>query len=277
MSDLLKFSWRPELQNSSMLVTWSADDTGLGVNIADYLIEKLGGRSFCEIEPVDFFSLEMVEIEGDVVQFPESTFYVCPGHDLVIFKSPPPTFEWYRYLNLILDVAQDCCRVQEIYTIGGMISLTAHTIPPVIMATYNSPEMKQSLSPYDLAGEWDYETPPGGRRPRITSFLLWAAKRRKIPAVRFWVPIPFYLAGRDDPRALRKVLEFFNQRFHWQIEASDLDEESRQQNEKLARIRQNFPDIDESIKKLENNLSLTAEENQKLVNEITKLLQEEGS
>ena len=277
MSDQLKFSWRPELQRSTMVVCWTDDNSALGTLTGDYLLEKLGGRSFCEIDPVDFFPLGTVAIENDVVQFPESKFYVCPEQDMVIFKSPPPGFEWYRFLNLVMDVARDCCQVRELYTVGGMISLLAHTSPRTITATYSSHEMKQALSPYGLSGDWDFETPPGGRRPRITSFLLWAAKQRGIPAVRFWVPTPFYLTAVHDPGAQKAVLEFFVRRFHWQIDSTDLDEEVRQQNEKLARIRQNFPDIDEAIKKLESNLRLSDEENQKLAGEVTRLLNDEST
>ncbi|MBI2852472.1 MAG: PAC2 family protein [Chloroflexi bacterium] len=274
MSDLLKFSWQPELSRSTMIVSWNDDNSTLGMKIADYLIKKLDGRSFAEIDPVDFFSLGTVNIVNNVVQFPENAFYVCPEQELVIFKSPPPNYEWYQYLSLILDVARDHCQVQEIYTINGMSSLTAHTSARTIMATFNSPETKRLLSGYDLAGDWDFQTPPGGRRPRMTTFLLWAAKRRNIPAVRFWLPIPFYLAGTEDPGAKKRVLDFFSQRFHWQIDSADIEQEIRRQNEKLARIRQNFPDIDESIRKLENNLRLTDEESQKLGSEIQRLLTE---
>lgn len=275
MSDLLRFSWEPDLRRSTMIVAWSDDNSALGVKIADYLIEKFGGRSFAEIDPVDFFSLGTVDVVDNVVQFPESSFYVCPEQELVIFKSPPPNYEWYQYLSLILDVARDRCQVQEIYTINGMMSLIAHTSPRTIMATFGSQETKVLLGGYDLSGDWDFQTQTGGRRPRMTTFLLWAARRRNIPATRFWVPVPFYLAGTDDPGAKKRVLDFFNQRFNWQIDSADLEQEIRRQNEKLARIRQNYPDIDESIRKLENNLRLTDEESQKLGGDVQRLLTED--
>ncbi len=205
MNERLKFSSPPEFQHSFLVVSWSGDAGGLGMEVTDYLTRKLGGRSFCEIEPVDFFSLGTVAIENDLVQFPESTFYFCPGYDLVVFKSPPPDFEWYKFLNLILDVAQHYCQGKELYSVSGMVSLAAHTAPRVLMNTFNSSEIKLTLRDYDLSGDWDYETPPGGQRPTINSYLLWAAKKRNIPAVGLWVPIPFYLMGVGDPRAQKKV------------------------------------------------------------------------
>jgi len=273
MKDPLKFSWQPELQSSSLVVGWSVDAGKLGAKVTDYLNRKLGGQSFCEIEPVEFFTLGGVTIEDDLVQFPESKFYSCPGKNLVVFRSAPPSYEWYKFLTLILDTAEHYCHVKEIHTIGGMVSLSAHTAPRELLGTFNSPELKKALSHYNLAEGLDYETPPG-QRPTLNSFLLWAAKRRNIPGVNLWVPIPFYLVAVGDPKAQRRVLEFFNQRFDLGIDFSDLDEEIRQQNQIIAEVRNGFPDIDESIRRLESNLRLSEEESQGLVKEIEKLLKE---
>jgi len=244
--------------------------------VTDYLNRKLGGKNFGEIEPVEFFSLGGVVVEDDLVKFPESKFYSCPDKNLVIFRSDPPSYEWYKFLSLILDTAEYYCRTTEIYTIGGMVSLAAHTTPRELIGTFNSPELKKALSQYNISGELDYETPPG-QRPTLNSFLLWVARRRNIPGISLWVPIPFYLVAVEDPKAQRRVLEFFNQRFDLRIDLSDLDEEIKQQNQLIAEVRNSFPDIDESISRLERNLRLSEEENQKLVQEIGKFLREKRS
>ena len=46
--------------------------------------------------------------------------------------------------------------------------------------------------------------------------------------------------GVDDSKAQIRILEFFNQRFDLAIDFSDLDEDIRSQNEKLAQIRNDF-------------------------------------
>lgn len=275
MKNPLEISWQPELQSPSLVVGWNVDASKLGAKVTDYLNRKLGGQSFCEIEPVEFFPLGGVAIEDNLVQFPESKFYSCPGKNLVIFRSDPPSYEWYKFLNLILDTVEHYGHVKELYTIGGMVSLSAHTAPRELMGTFNSPEVKQALSRYNIAGEFDYETPPG-QRPTLSSFLLWAARRRNIPGVSLWVPIPFYLVAVDDPKAQRRVLEFFNQRFDLAIDFGDLDEEIENQNKKLAQVRDSSPDINESIGRLESNLMLSEEESQRLVRDIEKFLSRES-
>jgi len=273
MIEPLNFSWRPKLQNPALVVSWSDDASKLGTRVADYLNRKLGGQSFCEIEPVEFFTLGRVAVEDDLVQFPESKFYACLQNDLVVFKSPPPRYEWYKFLNLILDIAGRYYHVKEMHIISEMVSLGTHTAPRELRVTFNSLELKKGLSDYNLAGELNYETAPG-QRPTINSFLLWVAKRRNIPAVNLRVPIPFYLVAVDDPQAQKRILELFNHRLDLGIDFSDLDEDIRRQNQIIAEMRNKFPDIDESIRRLETNLRLSAKENQKLVQEIEGFLKE---
>jgi len=271
MKELFKFSRQPELREPSLVVGWSVDASSLGGKVTDCLIRKLRGQTFCEIEPVEFFSLGGVIIENDLVQISESKFYACPENDLVVFKSTPPSHEWYKFLNLILDIAQNYCHVKELYTVGGMISLGAHTAPREFFGTLNSPELKKTLSPYRLTRELDYETPPG-QRPTLNSFLLWTAKRRNITGANLWVPIPFYLVTVDDPRAQKRILEFFHHRFDLQVDFGDLDEEIREQNEKIARMRTNSPEVDEYISKLESNIRLSEGENEELVKQVEEFL-----
>ena len=262
---------KPEFQSSSLVVAWSEDAGKLGPKVIDYLNKKLGGEEFGEIEPADFFPLGGVSIEDDVAQFPESKFYCCQEKNLVIFKSNSPRSEWYKFLNSVLDVAEHYCHTKELYTIGGMVSLSAYTAPRQLLAITNSPEMKTALSQYDLARDMDYETPPG-QRPTLSAYLLWAARRRNIPGTSLWVPIPFYLVSTEDPKACRKAVQFFDNRFGLGIDFRDLDEEVARQNEKIAELRNRFPELDDYFHRLESNLSLTEEEHGKLIKEIEEFL-----
>lgn len=260
-----------ELQGSSLVVGWNEDAGKLGPKVIDYLNKKLGGKEVGEIDPEDFFSLGGVSIEDDVAQFPENKFYCCREKNLVIFKSNPPRSEWYKFLNSVLDVAEHYCHAKELYTIGGMVSLSAHTAPRELFVIANSLEMKKVLSQYDLARDMDYETPPG-QRPTLSSFLLWVARRRNIAGASLWMPIPFYLVSTEDPQAWRKTAEFFDKRFSLGIDCRDLDEEVARQNERIAQLRIRFPGIDNYIRRLESNISLTQEENEKLVKEMEEFL-----
>lgn len=264
---LARICEEPRLHSSSLVLGWSKDGGNLGLRTTDYLNRKLKGLEFAEIEPEQFFSLGGVAIREDVARFPESKFYVCREHELVVFRSDFPEAEPYAFLNSVLDVAVRYCGMKELYIIGAMVSLSAHTTPRQLFAVVSSEEMKESLSQYDLVRDTDYQTPPG-ERPTLNSFLLWIAKRRSIPAVSLWVQIPFYLAGRADAQAQRKVLSFLNERLGLGLDFGDLDAEIRVQNEQLARARSCFPEIDGYIGRLESNLRLSQEENAELVRRV---------
>lgn len=262
----------PELQSSSLVVGWSEDAGRLGSGVIDYLNNKLGGEEFAEIEPVDFFALGGVSVEDDVAQFPESKFYCCQKKSLLLFKGDWPRHEWHKFLNYILDVAE-YCNVKELYTIGGMVTLGAHTAPRELRGVANSPEMKEILSHYRLDTDMNYQTPPG-QRPTLSSFLLWVAKGRDIPGTSLWVPIPLYLVATEDPQSWKKTIEFLNNRLGLEIDFSDLDQKITRHNEKIAHLRERSPDIDKFIRRLENNLGLSREETESLAKEVEQFLRE---
>jgi proteasome assembly chaperone (PAC2) family protein len=265
-----KIHVEPRLESSSLIVGWSEDGGKLGSKVIDYLIRKLGGQEFAQIEPLNFFPLGGVAVQDDVAIFPESKFYFSEKYKLVFFLGSSPVYEWYEFLNTILDVPGSTCGTTELYTVGGMVSLGAHTMPRVLLTAATSAEMKELLQQYGLASDVDYET-PSGQRPTLSSFLLWVAKRRNLPGAGLWVPIPFYFLSVEDPRACKAVLEFFNNRFHLGLDFADLDEEIRIQDEKIAQLAVRFPDIASYIWKLERNTGLTEEENRKLITEIEAL------
>ena len=276
MTEPLQFSAQPKLRKPTLVVGWESDTAQVGVAVTDYLIKKLDMQAFCSINPVDFFPLGGVSIENDIVQFPQSTFYACQEHNLIVFRSAIPRYEWHKFLNLIIDVAQEHCRVKEMYAVGGMVTLTPHTIPRDSWATFSSPQIKKALTSYQLSRDMDFETPPGSR-PTLNSYLLWIAKTRSIPAVNLWVPVPFYLMSNDDPSSHKKALEFINDKLDLNLDFKDINASIRQQNEKLELLRRSAMDINETISKLENGQPLSEEERENLVKAVDDCLRKRNN
>lgn len=270
-----KFYKQPRFQNPSLVVGWSEDAGKLGPKVIDFLNKELGAEKFCEIEPSDFFPLGGVAIKHDLVQFPESKFYSCENNNLVIFTSDAPSYEWHKFLNTVLDVAEYHCGVKELYTIGGIVSLTAHTNPRRISTVVNQPELKRMLAGHGLDTDMNYQTPPGGR-PTLSSFLLWVAKRRNIGGANLWVEVPFYLAAGEDLKAWKTMVEFFDKRFSLSIDLEEINQENKNQEGKIKQMRMENPEIDEYIGKLESGGKLTSDESEKLVKTIDNLLKKRG-
>jgi predicted ATP-grasp superfamily ATP-dependent carboligase len=271
MTELLSFSAHPKMRKPTLVIGWEQDTALIGARATEYLLQNVPQmHSFCDIDPVEFFPLGGVGIENDIVQFPQSTFYASAEHNLIVFRSAIPRYEWHKFLNLVLDAAQEY-KIKEIYGIGGMFTMAPHTLPRESWATFSSPQLKKTLNSYRLSRDMDFETPPGSR-PTLNSYLLWLAKNRNIPAANLWVPVPFYLLGSTDPASTKTVLEFLNKRMELNLDFTGIDTAIKKQNEKLAQLRASSGDIDGIIAKLESNQPLDDEEHENLVKAVDNCL-----
>lgn len=266
MKGPFKFDSFPEFKEPSLIVGWRNDTAMIAQKVINFLQERLDSRQFCRIEPANFFSFAGVAVEDDVARFPESTFFSTARKDLLILLSDQPDYEHYRFLSTILDIAEDYCKIQQIYTISGMISLSAHTAPRRIFMVFNKPEIKESLQDYGLE-EMTWEGPPA-----INSYLLWIAQKRGILGISIWVEIPFYLAANEDPSSIKLALSFLNKRFNLDLALEKFDIEIREQNEKIEWLRKGDSEIHQYISLLESGVQLDEESQLKLVKEIYEVL-----
>ena len=257
----------PHLKTSSLIVAWQTQDVGkLGSKVIDFLKEKLAGREIAEIKPLGFFSFGGVRFKEDLVQVPESKFWVCERSHLLLFKSDEPEFGHYKFLNSLLDFAERHFQIKELYTIHGIISLTPHTHPRRVLTVFNQSEIKQELQDYELE-DMTWEGPPA-----ISSYLLWVAKRKGISGVSLWPEISFYLAPREDPQTIKLTLSFLNRRFDLGLDLGGFDLEIRDQNEKIAQLRREHAEINQYMNLLEKGHPLDKEGQLKLVQEVYELL-----
>ena len=268
MEKIFRFSEQPEFENPSLIVGWERDSGKLSTKVIDYLNEKLKSKSFCEIEPVSFFSFAGVTIENDIAQFPKCKFYYSPTNNLVIFKGSEPRFERYRFLNSIADLARHEIKIKDLYTISATISLTAHTGPRRISSVYNQRQFQAKLRGCGLE-DMNWEGPPA-----ISSYLLWIAKNKGIPGVSLWPQIPFYLAAGEDFQAIKMTLSFLDRKFKLGMDLRELDENISEQNTRIDRLREEDSEIDKYIGMLESGLSLSEEEQMELTMKVTELLEE---
>lgn len=257
----------PQLRSPALIVGWQTQDVGkLGSKVIDFLIEKLEGQEIAEIKPLGFFPFGGAKFKDDLVHVIECKFWACEKNNLLIFKSDEPVFEYHRFLNVILDFAQYHCQVKDVYTLNGAVSFIAHTHPRRILTVFNQPVLNEMVQRYGLEGmNWE-------GLPAISSYLLWVAERRGIPGISLWPEIPFYLAPREDPQAIKQILSFLGRRFDLDLDLGEFDSEIRSQNEKIAQLRGENAEIHEYIQDLENGLRLEEEKQLKLAKEVYEAL-----
>ena len=259
------------LEKPALIVAWLEDAGGLGLRTVDYLIEALGCREFGEILPEGFFPMAGVNVVDDVAQFPQSKFYISDEGNLLIFRSNIPRTGWHGFLSAVLDVAGHDCNVSEMYTLGAMISPAAHTSPRLLISVVNDKAVKEELAAFGVTTGMDYETPPG-QKPTLSSYLSWLAGQREIRGVNLWVPVPYYLASIDDPRACKRLVYFFNSKFDLGVDFTKLDGQIAQQDDRIARLFERSPELEAFVRRLEAGDGLDGEESEKLAREMAEAL-----
>jgi len=266
MKKPFKYTMHPSFKNPSLIVGWNKDTGSVAPSVINFLNEKLGGQMFCEIEPEDFFSFGGVAVEDDIVQFPECKFFYNEKKNVVFLKSDQPNFQHYKFMNTVLDIADQFCNVKELYTISGFVASCVHNAPRRIFSVFNLPEFRQRLHGYGLE-DMTWEGPPA-----ISSYFLWIAGSRGLPGLSLWPEIPFYLGAHEDLQSIKCTLSFLDRRFHLNLDLSEIDRAIREQNEKITLLRQENAEIDQYLRLLESGLSLDEEEQLKLAREIYSLL-----
>ena len=261
---------KPELSGPVLVAGWIDDVGEVGERTLDYLIEGAGCQPCAEVLPEGFFPMAGVSVEDDVAQFPECVFYSSSLHNLLIFKSSIPRNDWYRFLIAVLNVSEKF-GVSEIYTVGAMVSAAAHTMPRVLVGVVNDSGIKDGLEPYNVMAATDFQT-PSGQKPALSSYLSWVARQRDIGVVNLWVPVPFYLLQVTDPRACKRLIYFFNDRYKLGLDFTAIDAEISAQNSKISRLYTISPEIEAFVRRLETGTGLEAEQSEKLVREVSEYL-----
>ncbi|MGQ9569743.1 MAG: PAC2 family protein [Thermodesulfovibrionales bacterium] len=262
MKELSKYITDSEQENIFLIIGWNEDIGKVAPSVTYFLNKKLGCEIYYEIEPDGFFSMDGVAIEDDCIQFPESRFYFDRTRNLMVFKSDQPSYYYYKFLNFLLDVPMRNGQIKELYTINGMAALTPHTGSRKIFAVFNELNFQDIIYSYNLE-ELTWEGPPA-----MSSFLLWTAKRRKIPGLSLWIEVPFYLAPLEDFFAIKLALSFFDKRFGLNLDIMELETKIKEQNKKIEYLRIEDKEVNKYIGLLESGLELSESDQLKLARKV---------
>jgi len=272
---------RPRLIEPSLVVGWT-DSGHVGINTVDYLISSLKAEECAEIEPQNFFPLPYALIKGGVLQgieYQKNSFYYWKNMkstgDLLLFGSRPPAMNQHEMIDLILDLAE-AFHVSRIYTVGGMQANTAHTAEPRIFGIINNPGLRSHLAKYEIESGTDYNGPVS-----INGLLLGLAKQRGIDAISLWVRVPSYISEIPNPRISMTILEVLTAMLDISIDLNEIESEARHADKQIEKLvsylRQQNPDIDRHIRRLERNIipEATKEDKLEFFKDIEEYLREQ--
>lgn len=258
-------------QRSALIVVWRQEPGGIGRDIVHSLKSRFGLELAAEIEPADFFSLEGVTIQNDIIQFPMSRLYACGGSGHFIFYSDAPETNHYEFLTRLLDLARNRFGITELYTAGTIVSAISHTSPRRVFGIVNRPDLREPMLQCGVHTGMDYETPPGGGTT-VSNFLLWIAKTQELAGNSLWVETPFYLAGATDPAASRRMMEVLDAMLQLGVNLKPMDIRIAEINQKLYELRAHDREAARCLELLERGIMLSEEESRTLATAVMRFL-----
>jgi predicted ATP-grasp superfamily ATP-dependent carboligase len=251
-----------------LIVGWTKDIGAVSRGVVDFLAEAPGSRRFGQVHPVRFFAVGGVTVNDDVAQFPRSDLFCNERSNAVILRSDEPQAHRYEFLHGILDLAEHYQGAEALYAINGIASLIPHTAARRVFLVSNDAILQRELRRF-VPGGLTWQGPP-----HISTYLLWLAKNRGLPGASLWIEVPFYLADSEDAQAIRTGVALLDRIFGWDYDLGDLEHRAAAQEETLAQLRDQDPDIDTRIRLLEQGESLERSEQQELVEAVQGALKE---
>ncbi len=253
--DEILFSERPTLRQPYLIIGFEGwpnaaevSSTALG-----YLIEHLKGKPFASISLEGFYQLTSLRPVGVIregrlveLKFPGNHFYyskTSQSHDLILFQGIEPHLRWMRFVELLLNLAEEF-GVSQIITLGGTYDYIPHTQPPLVSALFNHEDLREKVIQAGL-GLTDYMGPIS-----IHTFILEASKKRGLKAVSLWGHAPQYLQTKN-VKVVRSVLRHLVKLIKIEMDLTEIEKASDYFDQQVNHLVRQDPKLKEIIDKLE--------------------------
>ncbi|MFC2045200.1 PAC2 family protein [Chloroflexota bacterium] len=231
--------------------------------IPDYLIEKLGAKKVGSIRKGDFY---LFQLPGSHFMFRPSVRYVEgyeeyyqeePTNDiyyaeigdkgLIIFIGTEPNQHEDVYVNTLLDAAEEL-GVKRIVVPAGVGGEVPFDKERLVSCTFSLEQMQDELKNYALTFS-NYD-----RNATIGMVINHYSMERGIESVRMSARTPSYqfsITVSSDKRAMYDILRRIRYMFGIDLDLSDLEKESKQQNSEFESALKRFcidnPDLEPQI------------------------------
>jgi proteasome assembly chaperone (PAC2) family protein len=218
-----------------------------------HLIDSLEAKKFASIPTENFYQISSLRPtaiikQGRLIELKSSGnhfYYVKDSlsSDLILFYGVEPHLRWDIFADLILDLAERF-KVIQIFTIGGTYDYIPHTYPPMVSALFNHDELGDKVVQAGM-GLTEYSGPIS-----IHTFILEAAKKRRLKGISLWGHAPQYLQTKNIKVAcavLRKLIDLTE----IEVDLSELEKASEYFDQQVNQLVGQDPKLQEVINKLE--------------------------
>lgn len=251
--EALSLTHVPTLNRPILLLAFTGwNDAGTAATFAArFLLQRLAGRKFADIDPETFYNFveqrPTVRIKNGVreISWPANEFsYVSdPGlsRDLIIGLGVEPHLRWRAYMDAVMHVVQ-ACHVELVVMLGALLADVAYSRPVRVTGAASNPALANRLH---LAVS-KYEGPTG-----IVGALHDACRHKDLPSISIWANVPHYIAASPNVKAslaiVRRVLTLLD----YSTDLSDLERAAAEFDKRVADVLASDPKVAEYVRRLE--------------------------
>ncbi len=225
----------------------AAASTALGA-----IAGSLDAEVIARIDPEEFFDFQStrptITLDEGLsrrIEWPENNLIAAPvpgaDRDLVLLDGTEPNLRWRTFSETIATAA-DALGVELVVTLGALIAEVSHTLPVPITGLASSQELVEELE----LERSSYEGPTG-----ITGVVHDLCRQNGIDSASLWAAVPHYVAAVPNPKAALALLRRLEGLTGIAVEASELEEETSDYEEQIARAVAANPEIDELVSRIE--------------------------
>lgn len=212
----------------------------------------LEAEPLASIDPEDYFdfqstrpTISMEEGQTRRIDWPENNFFAVrvpsADRDLILLDGTEPNLRWRTFSETIATVA-DALDIEMVITLGALIAEVSHTLPVPITGLASSAELVEELE----LERSNYEGPTG-----IVGVVHDLCRQNGIDSASLWAAVPHYVAAVPNPKAALALLRRLEGLTGIAVDASELEDETVDYEEQIARAIAANPEIDELVSRIE--------------------------
>jgi len=221
-----------------------------------YMVRKLPGRRFAEIDPEDYYDFTIVRPQsringkGDrVIKWPCNEFYsyvpeTNPQDGLLLYVGTEPNLKWKTYTETVMEVAK-ANGVELIVSLGALLDAVPHTRDVRVTGRASSEGLAKKSQWLGIRNS-GYQGPTG-----IHSALNDICNRDKMPHANIWAHCPHYVQTSPNPIASHALLQRLKRLVNFNIDMSELQLSGEAFTSEVTRAISKQPDVTSYVAKLE--------------------------
>jgi uncharacterized protein len=209
----------------------------VAISAGYYLMAKLGMHMLAEFAAQELFDVEYVEVKGGLIhtgRLPRSRFFIwsdpAQKHDIIVFigEAQPPIGK-YAFCRRLIEYARQI-GVERVFTFAAMATQMQ---PDQVSRVFSAATDEQSLAELK---QLQLEILEEGHIGGLNGVLLGAAAEAGLRGACLLGEMPHVFVQLPFPKASLAVLEVFTKMAEIDVDLTELSEQAKDMEEKLAEL-----------------------------------------